>query len=135
MNHTIRHPTARQRVRAEAESSADPAVASFAAAQKLPCLQACIKESMRALPPSAIGLQRVAPPGGVTLGGRTFSAGTILSVHLPGVLLSREIWGPDAGESRPGRWLGPDAAALERYFIPVRSQPALSGVPTCENNG
>lgn len=130
MYHAIRHPTAWQCVRAEvdaaAESSAELAVVSFATAQKLPYLQACIKESMRVLPPSAIGLQRVAPAGGVTIGDRTFPAGTILSVHLPGVLLSRDIWGPDAREFRPERWLGPDAAEMERYFIPVRSLPSLA---------
>lgn len=140
MYHTIRHPTAWQRVRAEVEAvtepsaaaaaAAEPAVMSFAEAQQLPYLQACIKESMRIIPPSTIGLQRVAPPGGVTVGGRTFPAGTVLSVHLPGVLLSHNIWGPDAREFRPERWLGPDAAALERCFIPVRIGLPLLPSPT-----
>ncbi|KAK8065400.1 hypothetical protein PG997_012147 [Apiospora hydei] len=130
--HTIRHPNAWRRLQDEieeaeaeqrqqiGESSQDHPVFSFAVAQKLPYLQACIKECMRVCPPSTIGLQRVAPRGGITIGDRTFESGTVLSVHLPSILLSEELWGPDAHEFVPERWLGDDkkTAALDKYFIP-----------------
>jgi hypothetical protein len=35
---------------------------------------------------------------------------------------SKELWGPDAREFNPDRWLQPDAAQKEKYFIPVSSQ-------------
>lgn len=133
--HTIRHPTAWKRLQAEIdevlaeqhlqgereEGSQDYPVFSFATSQKLPYLQACIKECMRVCPPSTIGLQRVAPRGGITIGDRTFQAGTVLSVHLPSILLSEEIWGPDACDFVPERWLAGEkkTAALDKYFIPV----------------
>ncbi|KAK8058252.1 hypothetical protein PG994_008700 [Apiospora phragmitis] len=133
--HTVRHPTAWRRLQEEidkaateqheqqqqeGEPSQDHPVFSFAVAQKLPYLQACIKECMRICPPSTIGLQRVAPRGGITIGDRTFEAGTVLSVHLPSILLSEELWGPDTHEFVPERWLGDDkkTAALDKYFIP-----------------
>ncbi|KAK8003529.1 hypothetical protein PG990_001279 [Apiospora arundinis] len=132
--HTIRHPTAWKRLQAEIdevlaeqhpqgereEGSQDYPVFSFATSQKLPYLQACIKECMRVCPPSTIGLQRVAPRGGITIGDRTFQAGTVLSVHLPSILLSEEIWGPDACDFVPERWLAGEkkTAALDKYFIP-----------------
>ncbi|KAK7995942.1 hypothetical protein PG991_015409 [Apiospora marii] len=132
--HTIRHPTAWKRLQDEIDqatadkrpqkeagsASQDHPVFSFALAQNLPYLQACIKECMRVCPPSTIGLQRVAPPGSITIGDRTFGAGTVLSLHLPSMLLSEELWGPDAGEFVPERWLGDDkkTAALDKYFIP-----------------
>lgn len=76
---------------------------------------------MRVFPPSTIGLQRVTPPGGITIGDRTFRAGTVLSVHLPSMLLSEQLWGPDAREFVPERWLGDEkkTTALDKYFIPV----------------
>lgn len=42
--------------------------------------------------------------------------------------LSKEIWGPDAHEFNPDRWLAPDIASREKYFMPVscRRNMALS---------
>lgn len=35
---------------------------------------------------------------------------------------SKEIWGSDASEFNPDRWLRPDAAEKEKCFIPVSAQ-------------
>lgn len=64
------------------------------------------------------GLSRVAPKEGVTIGTRTFSEGTILSIN-PWVLhYSKECWGSDATEFNPDRWVAEDIGARERYLIP-----------------
>lgn len=66
-----------------------------------------------------MGLPRVAPKGGIEIGGRHFPEGTTLSIN-PWVLhRNKEIWGADANEFRPERWLGPEAGRLEKFFIPV----------------
>lgn len=108
----------------------DPVI-SFVDSQQLAYLQACIKESLRVSPPGSVGLQRVAPDGGVTIGERTFPAGTILSVYTSSLLVSKEIWGPDAGEFKPERWLDPGISALEKYFVPVGLVLCYSPPKTC----
>jgi cytochrome P450 len=124
--HMLRHPSAWRRVRAEIDAAcrdrglcADRVVA-FDHAQQLPYLQACIKEALRVFGPVPMGLPRVAPKGGLTIGDRTFPAGTILSVNPWVMHYSKEIWGRDAHEFNPDRWLSDSAAALEKYWIPVR---------------
>ncbi|KAK0703179.1 hypothetical protein B0T26DRAFT_657576, partial [Lasiosphaeria miniovina] len=51
-------------------------------------------------------LPRLVPPDspGVTIRGHIFPPGTVLSVPMYSVHHSADIWGPDAGEFRPGRW-------------------------------
>lgn len=98
-------------------------VISFADAQQLPYLQACIKEALRVCCPASMGLPRTVPNrgGGVTIGGRTFAPGTILSINPWVIHHSTEIWGADAAEFHPERWLVGDVAhiaALEKYFMP-----------------
>jgi hypothetical protein len=50
-----------------------------------------------------------------------FPEGVTLTVSPSVTHLSKNLWGPDAQEFRPERWFAPDAAAKEKYFIPVRS--------------
>lgn len=97
---------------------------SFADAQELHYLQACIKEALRVFHPVPMGLPRTVPEGGITIGERTFAKGTILSV-TPWVLhRSPEIWGPDAREFVPERWFREGAAELERkYYMAVSAIP------------
>ncbi|KAH8898076.1 cytochrome P450 [Thozetella sp. PMI_491] len=121
--HVMRHPTAWDRARDEidaavAQGLCQDGVVSFAEAQKLPYFQACIKESLRMFPPVPMGLPRVATKGGVTIGGRTFAEGTILSVSPSVVHFSKELWGPDVRDFNPDRWLRSDATTLEKYWIP-----------------
>lgn len=57
------------------------AVISYEDCKSLAYFQACLKEALRLFSAQGLGLQRVAPPGGITLGDRTFPEGTILSIH------------------------------------------------------
>ncbi|TLD04983.1 uncharacterized protein PgNI_10029, partial [Pyricularia grisea] len=103
---------------AVAEGRCGTRVVAYADAQQLPYLQACVKEALRIHSPVAIGLPRVAPaPGGLEIGGRYFPPGTVISVNPWVIHMSTEIWGPDAREFNPDRWLRDDAARLDRYIL------------------
>ncbi|KAF7535376.1 hypothetical protein G7054_g5423 [Neopestalotiopsis clavispora] len=113
-------------VAAQAQGRCRDRVVSFDDAQKLPFLQACIKEALRMFGPTPMGLPRVAPKGGITIGGRHFAEGTTLSIHLHVMQQSKECWGPDAREWNPDRWFADDAASKEKYWlvlIPRRPGP------------
>lgn len=100
-------------------------IVSYEDTQRMPLLRACIKECLRLVGPAAMGLPRVAGKGGLTIGDRTFPEGTTVSVSLWVIHHSKEIWGPDAREFRPERWLeGEKSTALEKYYIPVSSKAA-----------
>ncbi|KAK8052450.1 hypothetical protein PG993_003835 [Apiospora rasikravindrae] len=117
----IRHPDAWQRARQEmldAGLGERQGPIAFADTQGLPFLQACCKEALRVFGPGAMGLARRAPPGGLEIGGTVFPAGTTLSVHPWVIHHSKEIWGDDASEFNPERWLRPDAARLDKDYMP-----------------
>lgn len=123
--HMIRHPTAWARVRREIETAAragrcQDRVVSFRDANELPLLQACIKEAIRVFSPVPMGLPRLAPKEGITIGTETFPAGTILSVNPWVIHHSQELWGRDASEFDPDRWLTGNVAEMERCWVPVR---------------
>lgn len=84
--HMIRNPACWARARAEIDAERGQGrcldrVISYEHAQALSYFQACLKESLRLFSSVGMGLQRVAPPGGLTCGDRTFPGGTILSIH------------------------------------------------------
>ncbi|KAK1753120.1 benzoate 4-monooxygenase cytochrome P450 [Echria macrotheca] len=118
----IRHPDAWRRAREEVDAAGvgvcGGRTVSFADSQRLPFLQACIKEALRIFGPASMGLPRVVGREGLTIGDRTLPAGTIVSINVWTIHHSKEIWGDDAREFNPDRWLGKDAARLERFFIP-----------------
>lgn len=98
-------------------------VVSYEDAKKLPYLQACIKEALRVFHPVSMGTPRVVPKGGITIGEQTFPAGTTLSLNTFSMNLSQDLWGPDAREFKPERWMAEDTAAMEKLFIPVSGCP------------
>ncbi|ORY56949.1 cytochrome P450 [Pseudomassariella vexata] len=122
--YTIRNPDYYGRMREEIQQAQEQGmcegkVVTYADAQKLPYLQACIKEALRFFHPVPMGLPRTAPAGGISIGDRTFPEGTILSISPWVVHLSTEIWGEDAREFNPDRWFREDAVELEKkFFIP-----------------
>ncbi|CAE6439554.1 unnamed protein product [Rhizoctonia solani] len=91
--------------------------------KNLPYLNACVKEALRIHSTVGTGLPRVVPPGKtITVAGQTFKAGSVISV--PSYTTNRSsVWGDDAGEFRPRRWLEDDAGPLNKYFVPFSMGP------------
>ncbi|TDL27080.1 benzoate para-hydroxylase [Rickenella mellea] len=82
--------------------------------KNLPYLQACITEALRHHGTNAVGLPRLAPPGGVTCCGTHFPEGTEMSVPSYTLHHNENIWG-DPENYRPERWL--ENPALHRTTL------------------
>jgi Cytochrome P450 len=98
-------------------------IPTYAQTNRLPYLQACIKEALRVLPAIGRPLPRIVPPEGKTLAGETFPSGVIVGIPAWTVHRDKKVWGEDADVFRPERWLEGDASKYERYFIPVDRRP------------
>ncbi|MCJ1334927.1 hypothetical protein MMC09_000193 [Bachmanniomyces sp. S44760] len=126
----MRHPEHFSRLRVEIDQADERGelsrVVSLAESQKLPFLQACIKETLRMFPAFSWSLPRVAPEEGLTIGDRHFTKGTVLSVHPWVINRSVECFGPDAHVFNPCRWLDPvRSQKLDRYMISFGSGPNM----------
>ncbi|KAK8110343.1 uncharacterized protein PG998_006800 [Apiospora kogelbergensis] len=120
--HMIANPTSWARAREEIESQRaqgfckDPVV-SYQDSQTLPYLRACLHESIRMFGPSPMGLARVAPAGGLSIGGQHFPEGTTLSINPNVMQQSKECWGEDAEEWNPDRWFAEDISSKLKYWM------------------
>ncbi|KAF4552475.1 Cytochrome P450-like protein 41 [Elsinoe fawcettii] len=113
------------RLRAEIDSATKDGRASdpitFKESQELPYFQAVIKESMRLHPATGLPLWRVAPVGGADIAGTHFPAGSIVGANTWVAHRNKDVFGEDADEFRPERWMEQDKerlAQMERYFFP-----------------
>lgn len=70
----------------------------------LPMLEAVIKEGIRMYPPVPIGLPRVSPPGGMTVGDHFVPEGTAVAVHQLATYRSEDNF-KHAHIFRPERWM------------------------------
>lgn len=86
---------------------------SWAESQKLPYLDACIKEAFRLHPAAGLPLERVVPPQGVTICGEFIKGGTIVGCSAWVIHRRPEIFGEDVDNYRPGRWIEADAVQLK----------------------
>ncbi|KAL4724381.1 hypothetical protein ACLX1H_008995 [Fusarium chlamydosporum] len=106
--HVVRTPGVMQKLYEEITAAVpeDIDIPDFESVKHLPYLGHCINETLRIHSPSGIGLPREIPPNhkGVTLHGRYFGPGTVLSVPTYTIHHSTEIWGPDADDFKPERW-------------------------------
>ncbi|KAK1759126.1 cytochrome P450 [Echria macrotheca] len=97
-------------------SAAENPIVSFKQARKVPYLDAVVRESIRYLPGVSLGLERYVPAGGQRLASASTHGkagivpeGSVLAFNPYILNRNKEIWGPDADEFRPERWLqGPD---------------------------
>jgi len=107
----------------EALGSEDDPVTSFQSTKSLPYLEAVINESLRMHATSGIGLPRLVPEGGLTVCGKTFPAGTCLSVPTYTIHRDKAIWGEDVDSFRPERWFERDKGDIQKTFNPFSFGP------------
>ncbi|KAF5632048.1 cytochrome P450 monooxygenase oxidoreductase [Fusarium sp. NRRL 52700] len=119
----IKYPRVLQRLRAELQDHESQGTVSdpitFAEANKLPYLQAVIKEGLRMHPATGLSLGRVTPSDGATLAGQYFPAGTVVGINAWVAHANTKVFGHDAHVFRPERWLDYPELVREReaYFM------------------
>ncbi|KAH8705962.1 cytochrome P450 [Talaromyces proteolyticus] len=89
----------------------------YAEAMRLPYLIACCKEGMRIHPSIGMTLPRVVPPGGRQILGQWFPGGLRVGVNAAVVHFDKGIFGGDANEFNPERWLRGDTANMDRHMF------------------
>ncbi|KAE8864792.1 hypothetical protein PTNB73_05680 [Pyrenophora teres f. teres] len=102
----MRTPSAYAKLTAEIDTASQAGLLSpiiqYHEAVGLPYLMACCKEGMRLHPSVGMTLPRQVPRGGCVVAGEWFP---------------RSIFGNDADDFVPERWLGSQAAKMERYMF------------------
>ncbi|KAJ9612104.1 hypothetical protein H2200_003701 [Cladophialophora chaetospira] len=78
---------------------------TFEESLKLSYLQAVMKEALRIHPGVAFPLERYIPPEGATICGVKLRGGTNISVNPAVIHMSKEVYGEDADQFRPERWI------------------------------
>ncbi|PVH84305.1 cytochrome P450 [Cadophora sp. DSE1049] len=127
--HLCQFPEVLQKLRGELENAArsgnisDPI--TFKQAQKLPYLQAVIKEALRIHPATGLTLGRVVPKGGASIAGRDFPESTTVGINAWVAGRNKSVYGNDVEIFRPERWLDDTEAVKKReaYFMTFGSGP------------
>ncbi|KAL8391642.1 hypothetical protein RB595_010311 [Gaeumannomyces hyphopodioides] len=105
----LRSPPALARLREElrgANLSHPPSYREVHDRARLPYLDAVVREGLRMHPTVGVCIERVVPKQGLTLpDGRHIPAGTTVGLNPAVVLRDRAVYGPDADDFRPERWL------------------------------
>lgn len=101
---------------------------TFKESQQLTYFDAVVKESLRLHSAVGLPLWRVVPEGGVEVAGEFLPAGTEIGINAWVAHRNKNVWGHDAEEFRPERWLEAQALAeagqretlqrMEAYYLP-----------------
>lgn len=86
---------------------------SWAESQKLPYLDACIKEAFRMHPAAGLPMERIVPPQGIEISGEHIPGGTIVGCSAWVIHRRPDIFGADVDSYRPERWLEADKDRLK----------------------
>ncbi|KAI5205752.1 cytochrome P450 family protein [Aureobasidium subglaciale] len=119
--HLLLHPEYLELLRQEIDTAkrerrlSDPV--TMEEAEKMPFLQACIMEGLRIHPSIGGLLPRRVPPGGCVIAGKLIPAGHVVGTSAWVVNRNTDIYGPDAAEFNPTRWLKGNRHEMQRYFL------------------
>lgn len=126
----IRYPDTLRKLRQEIRDfeeqgrCGNPAV-SFKESQEMPYLQAVMKEALRMHAATGLPLWRVVPEGGVEICDHFFPPGTIIGLNSWCAHYNEDVFGPDANQFRPERWIeaekegGEKLKNMDNYYLPV----------------
>lgn len=78
---------------------------TWAGSQKLPYLDACVKEAFRLHPAAGLPLERIVPSQGAEICGEFIAGGTIVGCSAWVIHRRPEVFGSDVDTYRPERWL------------------------------
>ncbi|CCC06644.1 hypothetical protein SMACR_00669 [Sordaria macrospora] len=113
----LRNPKALARLREEIDEAArqgrfsdyETGLVTWAEAQTLPYLDACVKEAFRLHPAPGLPMERVVPPQGMEIvPGEFVKGGTVVGVSAWVLHRDENTFGPKVEEYRPERWLVDD---------------------------
>ncbi|KAI0433726.1 cytochrome P450 [Xylaria sp. FL1042] len=113
----LRNPDILARLRSELDGAAragafadnELGIVTWAESQRLPYLDACIKEAFRMYPAAGLPLERIVPEPGVDIAGHYVRGGTIVGCSAWLIHRRPEIFGDDVDVYRPERWLVDEA--------------------------
>ncbi|KAI8635632.1 cytochrome P450 [Xylariaceae sp. FL1651] len=109
----LRNPPVLAKLRAELDDAAragafadnEVGIVTWAESQRLPYLDACVKEAFRMHPAAGLPLERIVPEPGMDIAGRYVKGGTIVGCSAWLIHRRPEIFGADVDVYRPERWL------------------------------
>jgi cytochrome P450 len=85
--------------------SAENGLVGWNEVRELPFLNAVVKEALRCHPAAGLPLERIVPPRGLELHGHHIPGGTIVGLSAWVVHRDKTIFGEDAAQWRPDRWI------------------------------
>ena len=112
----LKHPAVHKKLVAELEAAKLSFPPQYEETRNLPYLNAVIKEGMRMHPVISGILERIVPDSGLQLSdGRVIAPGTKVGINPWVLSRSKEIYGEDAADYRPERWLKADNETEDAY--------------------
>ncbi|KAJ5167427.1 uncharacterized protein N7482_006208 [Penicillium canariense] len=116
----LKHPPALERLQAELDEAAraglfgdsETGLVTWHESQRLPYLDACIKEAFRLHPAAGLPLERVVPEHGAEIAGHFVPGGTVVGCSAWLIHMDKSIFGDDAEIYRPERWLPDEVLSM-----------------------
>ena len=134
MYYLVKTPAAMAKLREEVDQSATDGKfstghLSFQDSRDMPYLQAVMKEALRLHAATGLPLWRDVVEGGLEMNGVYFPEGTTVGLNTWCAHYNEQVFGPDASEFKPERWLEAEAEKdtqrldeMNAYYLPV-SEP------------
>jgi cytochrome P450 len=94
-------------------SDLETGLVTWTESQKLPYLDACVKEAFRLHPAAGLPLERIVPEPGVEIAGHYVKGGTIVGCSAWIIHQNKDVFGEDVETYRPERWLVDESKGRE----------------------
>lgn len=120
------HVVARLRDELDAADLSDPV--PYKQTWQLACLDAIVEEALRIHPPISGLLERVVPEPGLLLpDGPATPPGTIVGMNQWAITRNKEVFGHDAEDLFPERWLVENGKCETDYRVRLRRMKEIAG--------